>query len=81
MTAVPHPLYFFFVPLIEDKTESHHNETTDAIEAEQRAVLNALTKHHFQDAVKNGRIAGKGTYERKGTNSRVIVTRYPEFSF
>jgi hypothetical protein len=32
-----------------------------------QAVLNTLTEHDFQDAFKNGRGAGNGTYAWKGS--------------
>jgi hypothetical protein len=43
------------------------------MEAESQAVLHTLREHNFQDAVKNGRSFGNGTYSRKGTTSRVMV--------
>jgi hypothetical protein len=36
------------------------------IEEESQAVLNTLTEHDFQDAFKNGRSPGNGSYTRKG---------------
>jgi hypothetical protein len=51
------------------------------IEAEQLAVLNTLTEHDFQDALKNGRSAGNGAYVRKGTMSRAIVASRSKVSF
>jgi hypothetical protein len=36
-------------------------------------VLNTLTEHDFQDAFKNDRSAGNGTYTWKGTTSRWSV--------
>jgi hypothetical protein len=37
-------------------------DTTEVMEAESQALLNSLTEHGFQDAVKNGRSAGNGAY-------------------
>jgi hypothetical protein len=55
------------------KLEGRHFDTTEVMEAESQAVLNSLTEHGFQDALKNGRSAGNGAYGRKGTTSRVMV--------
>jgi hypothetical protein len=51
------------------------------MEAESQAVLNSLTAHDLQDAFQNGRSAGKGAYEWKGTASRVTVVSRPKVSF
>jgi hypothetical protein len=32
--------------------KGHHFDTTEVIEAESQAVLNTLTEHDFQDAIK-----------------------------
>jgi hypothetical protein len=48
-------------------------DTIEVIEAESQAVLNTLTEHNFQDAVKNDRSTGNGAYVWKGTTSRVMV--------
>jgi hypothetical protein len=43
------------------------------IEAESQVVLNIITEHDFQEALKNGRSAGSGAYAQKGTASKVMV--------
>jgi hypothetical protein len=50
-TVVPHPLYFSLFPQLKIcvKLKGCHFDTTQAIEAESQAVLNALTKNYFQD--------------------------------
>jgi hypothetical protein len=53
----------------------------EVLEAELQAVLNALTEHNFQDALKNGRSAEYGAYMRKGTTSRVMVASRPRVRF
>jgi hypothetical protein len=42
------------------KLKGHRFETIKVIEAEQKAVLNTLTEHDFQDTLKNDRSAGNG---------------------
>jgi hypothetical protein len=54
------------------KLKGRHFDVIEVMEAESQAVLNILKEHGFQDAFKNGRIAGSGAYPRKGTTSRVI---------
>jgi hypothetical protein len=51
------------------------------IETELQAVLNILTEHDFQDALKNGRSVRNGAYVWKGTTSRVMVASRPKVSF
>jgi hypothetical protein len=34
------------------KLKGHHIETTEVIKAESQAVLNAVTEHNLQDAIK-----------------------------
>jgi hypothetical protein len=46
------------------KPKIHYFDTTGVIGAESQAVLNTLTEHDFQDALKNGRSAGNGSYAR-----------------
>jgi hypothetical protein len=72
MTPVTNPLYLLFLRL-KIKMKDCHFDTTEVMEAESQAVLNTLTEHDFQDAVKNGRSVGNGVYFRKGTTSRVMV--------
>jgi hypothetical protein len=72
MTVVPHPSFFSLFLRLKTRPQLaplcyyHHFYTTEAIEAESRAVLNTLTENDSQDAFKNGGIAGNGVYERKG---------------
>jgi hypothetical protein len=51
------------------------------VEAVSLAVLNTLTEHDFQDALKNGRSIGNSAYMRKGTALRVIVANRLQVSF
>jgi hypothetical protein len=46
---------------------------TELKEAESHAVLNALTEHDFQDAIKNGRMAGNGAFAQNGTILREML--------
>jgi hypothetical protein len=66
---------------MENKSEGHHFDTTEVMEAESQAVLNSLTEHDFQDALKDDRSAGNGAYAWKGTTSRVMVVSRPKVSF
>jgi hypothetical protein len=63
------------------KLKGRHFDTIEVIETESQAVLNTLTEHVFQDALKNGRSAGNGAYARKGTISRVMVASRLKVSF
>jgi hypothetical protein len=47
-----HPSYFPLFPQFRIKLKGRHFETIDLIEAESQAVLNTLTEHDFQDALK-----------------------------
>jgi hypothetical protein len=60
------------------KLKGCHFDTIEVIETESQAVLNALTEHDFQDALKNGRSAGNGVYMQKGTTSRVMGASRPK---
>jgi hypothetical protein len=60
------------------KLEGCHFDTTEVMEAESQTVLISLTEHDFQVAFKNGRRAGNGAYELKGTTSRVMVPSRPK---
>jgi hypothetical protein len=62
------------------KLKGCHFDTTEVMEAESQAVLISLTEHDFQDTFKNGRRAGNGAYERKGTTSRVMVANRAKVS-
>jgi hypothetical protein len=68
-------------PQLKIKLKGCHFDTTEAIEAESQAVLNALTEHDFQDAFKNGRSTGNGIYVWKVTTSRVMVASRPKVNF
>jgi hypothetical protein len=63
------------------KLKGCHFDTIEVIEAESQAVLNTLTEHNFQDALKNGRSAGNGAHVWKRTTSRVMVVSRPKVSF
>jgi hypothetical protein len=68
LLALLDPCNFSLFPRLKIKLRGRHFDTVDVIEAESQAVLKTLTQHDFQDAFKNGRSAGSGEYERKGTN-------------
>jgi hypothetical protein len=57
-----------------------HFVRSEVIEAESQALLNTLREHDFQDAFKNGRIAGNCAYALKGTTSKVMVASMPTVS-
>jgi hypothetical protein len=61
--------------------KGRHFDTIEVTEAESQAVLNSLTEHDYQDAIKDGRNAGNGAYARKGTASRVMVACSPKLVF
>jgi hypothetical protein len=44
------------------KLKGRHFDIIEVIKAESQTVLNTLKEHDFQDAFKNGRSAGSGTY-------------------
>jgi hypothetical protein len=52
MTVVPKPPYFYLFPRLKIKLKGRHFDTTDVMEAESQAVLNTLTEHDFQDALR-----------------------------
>jgi hypothetical protein len=52
MAVVPHLPYFSLFPRLKLKLKGRHFGTIDVIEAESQAVLNTLTEHGFQDALK-----------------------------
>jgi hypothetical protein len=66
---------------LKTKLKGRHFDTVKVIQAESQAVLNTLTEHHFKDAFKNGRTAGKGAYTWKETTSRAMVVSRPEVRF
>jgi hypothetical protein len=49
--------------------------------AELLVVLNILTEHYFQDALKNGRSILNSAHARKGAISRVMVASRHNISF
>jgi hypothetical protein len=61
--------------------KGRHFDTIEVIEEELQVVLNTLREHNFQNAFKNGRSTGKGTYAWKRTTSRGMVTSGPKVSF
>jgi hypothetical protein len=54
MTVVPHPPYFSLFPQlkIDVKLRARHFGTIEVMETELQAVLNTLSEHDFQDAIK-----------------------------
>jgi RNA binding exosome subunit len=48
----PPPTLLFSVSPTENKTEGHHFDTIEVIEAELQAVLNSLTELDFHDELK-----------------------------
>jgi hypothetical protein len=82
MTIVPNSYFFSQFPRLKIKLKGLYFDTIEVIEAESQAVLNTLTEHDFQNAFKNCRRAGNGTYARtKGTTSKVMVASRPKVSF
>jgi hypothetical protein len=72
LSSSTHPSFLF--PPLQIKLKGRHFDTTEVIEAESQAVLNALTEHVLQDAFKkNGRSSRSCAYGWKGNTSRVIV--------
>jgi hypothetical protein len=51
------------------------------IEAESKAVLNALTERDHEHALKKVRNGGKGAYTWKETTSRLMMGKRPKVSF
>jgi hypothetical protein len=51
MTVVPHPPYFLF-PRLKIKLKGRPLDTAEVIETELLAVLNTLTGHDFQVALR-----------------------------
>jgi hypothetical protein len=81
MTAVPHPPYFSQFSRLKIKLKGRHFDTIEVIEAESQAVLNTLTEHDFQDALKMAEALERGAYAQKGTtSSRPIVSFWPDGS-
>jgi hypothetical protein len=70
------------------KLKCRHFDTIEVIEAESQAVLNTLTEHDFQNAFKNDRSAGNGTYAQKGllggrwwpVGPKLVLTRWQHLS-
>jgi hypothetical protein len=60
-------------PRFKIKLKDCHFDIIEVIEAESQAVLNILTEHDFQNALKSGRSTGNGVYSQKETTSRVMV--------
>jgi hypothetical protein len=52
MTVTLHPSHFSVLPHLKIKLKGSHFDTNELIEAESQAVLNTLTEHDFQDALK-----------------------------
>jgi hypothetical protein len=80
MTIAPaHPT--FLSSPIEGRMKGCHFDTVEVTEAELQAVLNILTEHDFQDALKNSRSAGYCAYSCKGTFLSLLITTMPKVSF
>jgi hypothetical protein len=58
MTVVPHPPYFPLFPRLKIKLKGRQFYITEVIGAESQAVLNTLTEHDFQDALKMAEALG-----------------------
>jgi hypothetical protein len=56
MLSPTHPSFLF--PRLKIKLKGRHFDTTEMMEAESQAVLNTLTEHDFQDAVKMAEALG-----------------------
>jgi hypothetical protein len=52
LTVVSHPFYFSLYPRLKIKLKDRRFDTTEVIVAESQTVLNTLTEHDFQDALK-----------------------------
>jgi hypothetical protein len=52
--------------MIEDKLKSLNFDTIEVIEAESQALLNTLTEHGFQNALKKCRNIGTVHTRRRG---------------
>jgi hypothetical protein len=52
MTVIPHPPYISLFAQLKIKLKGCDFDTSEMIEAESQAALNNLTKHDFQDALK-----------------------------
>jgi hypothetical protein len=63
------------------KLRERYFDTSEVNRAKSQAVLNTLTEHHFQEAIKNGRSARNGAYTRKGTALRVMVASRSTVTF
>jgi hypothetical protein len=63
------------------KLKDRHFYTTEVIEVESQAVLNALSEQNFQDAFQNGRSNGNSAYAPKGSTSKVMVASRSKVSF
>jgi hypothetical protein len=64
----PHSPYFSLFSRLKIKQKGRHFDTVEVMKAESQAVLNTLTEHDFQGAIKNDRGAGNGAYAWKGTS-------------
>jgi hypothetical protein len=80
MTIFLHAPYFSLFPRFKTKLRGRHFDTAEVIEAEPQAVLNSLTEHYLQAALKNARSAGNGACARKGTASRAMVASRSKIS-
>jgi hypothetical protein len=58
-----------------------HFDTIEVLKAESQAVLNTITEHDFQNALKNARSTGNSAQARKETTSRVMMASRPKVRF
>jgi hypothetical protein len=63
------------------KLKGRHFNTIELIEAESQTVLNTLTEHDSQDAVKVDKNFGNSAYAQKGDTSKLVMARSPKVSF
>jgi hypothetical protein len=68
-----HTLYFSLFHQLKIQPKGRHFYRIEVIEVESQVVLNILTEHDFQDALKNCRSDGNDAYVRKGVISKVMV--------
>jgi hypothetical protein len=79
-TVIRHPPWFSLFPLLTITLKGRPCDTIEVVELESLAVLNTPTEHIFQDAFKNGRIAGNCAYAQNGTTSTTSASR-PKVNF
>jgi hypothetical protein len=55
ISVIFHSPYFSLFPRLKIQLKGRHFDTAEVMEAEPQAVLNSLTEHGFQDALRHGR--------------------------